>query len=120
MNSHDQDLLFELSQALLRRFALVSLNPPCAETHIEILRPMCANNNDAISVIHRLLALPNRKFGPAITIDFARYLTETLQAGVDRRIAVEEATVMYLGAQIPGFNLEVKSEIVEHLLSVDQ
>jgi len=120
MNSHDLDLLFELSQALLRRFALVSLNPPRAETHIEILRPICGNNVDAISIIHRLLTLPNRKFGPAITIDFARYLTETLQAGVDRRIAVEEATDMYLGAQIPGFTFEVKSEMVEHLLSVAQ
>lgn len=116
MNSHDQDLLFEVSQALLRRFALVSVNPPLAEVHIEILRPICGNNPDALAITRRLLSFPQRQFGPAITIDFARYLTETLEAGVDRRVAVEEAIDMFLGPQIAGFTTDVKSDFVRYLL----
>lgn len=71
MNDRDQDLLFEMSEALVRRFAVIRLDPPDAEGRLAII----GEDPTGIPEIDRALvrigdALDDiRPLGPAILLD---------------------------------------------------
>lgn len=91
MNTSDVDLLFEISQAFLRRFAIVKVEGPPAATHASLLKAYSTGNASVDAMVRRLSALPSAPLGPAITLDCARYVKARFDAGIEdpRELAIE-------------------------------
>ena len=79
LNTRDRDLLFTLSYALMRRFAVIDVPVPTEEEYLEILKEKGDTGSpDANARIRALLDLPHRKIGPAILIHVAAFVRERL------------------------------------------
>lgn len=93
MNSVDRDVLFEVSQALLRRFAFVNVEPPDEGAHAAILAAY--NTGDAaFDAAFKRLASPKLGLGPGITIDFAKYVRARLDAAKAAELPTETGSVL--------------------------
>jgi MoxR-like ATPase len=75
MNTKDLDLLYEVSQAFLRRFAIIDVPCPDRSAHEELLGAHATGDVAVDSVVRRLASLPDFELGPAITLDAARYVS---------------------------------------------
>jgi MoxR-like ATPase len=81
MNVFDKTLLFEMSYALMRRFAFVEVPSPSAETYIGLIRRAARDTPDAAELTATLLPVRDVKdIGPASFMDIARYLRERMLA----------------------------------------
>ncbi len=79
MNDRDKDLLFDLSEALLRRFAVIEVPTPTAQDWATILAERARTGSPALdAVVRRVSVLSVKDLGPAVVIDAAKYLREQL------------------------------------------
>ena len=99
MNERDLDLLFEMSEALLRRFGEVRIDPPTADEWEEILAGHLPEDPDLAKWVTSLgtLKLPNMpgvRVGPAVVKDCCEYLAERTRMStspIEPRILIDEA-----------------------------
>lgn len=127
MNTFDRNMLFQLSSAFVRRFAIVNIGvPPAAELKDwisdrgvpEAELPLVTNLIDILSGV--------RPLGPAIWGDFADYL-ELRRAGVaadfsdegsEHGSAFAEAVVSFILPQLDGLDRESLQLLSEQLIEL--
>lgn len=96
MNMFDKNLLFDMSYALMRRFAFIEVGTPTDETYQKLLE-------GPGQLVAKLLEL--RRFsdlGPAIYIDAARYAARRLKDGVTESRVLYEVFYGYFLPQFEG------------------
>ena len=96
MNAFDKNLLFDMSYALMRRFAFIEVGTPSDAVYEQLV----AGPGELVRHL-----LPLRRFcdlGPAIYIDAAKYLERRLRDGVSRSRALYEAFYAYFLPQFEG------------------
>ncbi len=96
MNVFDKNLLFEMSYALMRRFAFIEVGSPSDEAYRHLLQGRG-------EVVQRLLAL--REFtdlGPAVYIDAARYAERRSRDGITESRLLYEIFYAYFLPQFEG------------------
>jgi len=96
MNAFDKNLLFDMSYALMRRFAFIEVGTPPEETYRRLLE----GGGDLVTHL-----LPLRRFcdlGPAIYLDAARYAERRLRDGISRSRVLYEAFYAYFLPQFEG------------------
>jgi MoxR-like ATPase len=82
LNTRDRDLLFTLSYALLRRFAVIDVPVPPAAALIDLLKAHGDTGSAAVSSrIQALTELPHRQLGPAVLLDVARLCQSRIALG---------------------------------------
>lgn len=96
MNVFDKNLLFEMSYALMRRFAFVEVTSPGEDVFRELLEP----HHD---VVTDLLLLRNfRDLGPAVYLDAARFADRRSRDEVTRSRLLYETFYSYFLPQLEG------------------
>jgi MoxR-like ATPase len=107
MNVFDKTLLFEMSFALMRRFAFIEVPSPGEDVFEALIDREAGDVHEAASLAKRLLGLRELKdLGPAVYIDIARYLRERVPIGAgesDGRLLFE-AFYSYLLPQFEGID----------------
>ncbi len=96
MNAFDKNLLFDMSYALMRRFAFIEVGTPSIAIYEQLLE-------GPGEMIRQLL--PLRRFcdlGPAIYIDAARYAERRMRDGISRSRVLYEAFYAYFLPQFEG------------------
>ncbi len=96
MNAFDKNLLFDMSYALMRRFAFIEVGTPSEQVYRDLLE------GDGDIVQH---LLPLRRFcdlGPAIYLDAARYAERRLKDGITPSRVLYEAFYAYFLPQFEG------------------
>jgi energy-coupling factor transporter ATP-binding protein EcfA2 len=107
MNVFDKNLLFEMSFALMRRFAFVEVVPPEEEAYRELI----AGPGE---VVGRFLGLRNLKeLGPAVFIDGARYAAKRAAEAPTESRLLYEVFYAYLLPQFEGFDDDQASDLYE-------
>lgn len=82
MNVFDKSLLFEMSFALMRRFAFIEVPSPPREDFERLIDQQVGGDEEAAATARQLLKLRDLKdLGPAVFIDLARFLRERRSAG---------------------------------------
>lgn len=107
MNVFDKTLLFEMSFALMRRFAFIEVASPAAAKFEDLIDDNAAGETKAATLAKRLLALRDIKdLGPAVFIDLTRFLREriTVQSAEDGQLLFE-AFYSYLLPQFEGIDV---------------
>jgi MoxR-like ATPase len=107
MNVFDKTLLFEMSFALMRRFAFVEVPAPDDDVFVELVEQAAQGSEHAADLTRRLLALRELKdLGPAIFMDVAAFLSERLRirGGDDDGALLFEAFYGYLLPQFEGID----------------
>jgi MoxR-like ATPase len=104
MNVFDKSLLFEMSFALMRRFAFIEVPSPDLDVFEELIREAADEDEQAGELTMRLLALRAEKdLGPALFMDMARYLKVRVhEDGADPGQLAFEAFYSYLLPQFEG------------------
>jgi MoxR-like ATPase len=98
MNAFDKNLLYDMSYALMRRFAFIEVGTPDQPTFEELLD----GDGDIIKAL-----LPLRRFrdlGPAIYLDAAVYAARRLQDDVTASRVLYEAFYAYFLPQFEGID----------------
>ena len=91
MNVFDKFLLFEMSYALMRRFAFIEVPAPTDDVYTDLITREASPNPLASAVAVSLLPLRGvKELGPALFMDIARYARERFEGG-----ATDEATVTF-------------------------
>lgn len=79
MNVFDKSLLFQMSFALMRRFAFIEVASPPEKVFNELIDKAAEDDTAAADLTKRLLAVRKEKdIGPAVFIDLARFFKERL------------------------------------------
>jgi MoxR-like ATPase len=105
MNVFDKTLLFEMSFALMRRFAFIEVPSPSPAVFEALIERETAGDTDAADLAKRLLALRELKdLGPAVFMDLSRYLRErlALEPAADQGQLLFEGFYAYLLPQFEG------------------
>ncbi len=108
MNTFDRNLLFQLSSAFVRRFAVVYVGIPAAEELKEWIaqRDLASDELAALSGLIDLV-VSVRPLGPAIWSDFADYLTtRRTDVGSSGHAGVLEALTAFVLPQMDGLEPE--------------
>jgi MoxR-like ATPase len=119
LNTRDRDLLFNLSYALLRRFAVIEIPVPEAAEMAAILEARAATGDEDVDQrLAALASLPARQLGPAILIDCGCYLKERLPLrepgeGPDKVLA--EALAAFVLPQLDDLSRPQQGEVMRHL-----
>jgi hypothetical protein len=98
MNVFDKNLLFEMSYALMRRFAFIEVGAPDDESYRRLL-------DGPGAIVSQLLCL--RKFtdlGPAVYLDAAKYAARRSQDGPTPSRLLYEVFYAYFLPQFEGFD----------------
>ncbi|MEM9202573.1 MAG: AAA family ATPase [Actinomycetota bacterium] len=96
MNVFDKNLLFEMSYALMRRFAFIEVGTPSEEAYRELL-------HGGGEVVQHLLELRNfTDLGPAVYIDAAKYATRRALDGITQSRLLYEIFYAYFLPQFEG------------------
>lgn len=96
MNVFDKNLLFEMSYALMRRFAFVEVTSPDAHVFEELL-------SSSHGVVSDLLLLRRfRDLGPAVYLDAARFADRRARDDVSRSRLLYETFYSYFLPQLEG------------------
>jgi MoxR-like ATPase len=113
MNVFDKSLLFEMSYALMRRFAFVEIPSPAEEVFGELI-DHATSNLEARAQAKKLLGVRKVKdIGPAVFMDIARYLTERAATGSgEEPKLIFEAFYSYLLPQFEGLNDEQGTDLL--------
>ena len=100
-------MLFSMSYALLRRFAIIEVGLPPREDFIKILAEKAPTGSaDLDQRLRALIDLPHRRLGPAVLIDCGNYIAERLvlppvpNLKVDPPSVIEEALAAYVVPQL--------------------
>jgi MoxR-like ATPase len=123
LNTRDRDLLFSLSYALMRRFAVIDVPVPSDETTAEILKAKGGTGSASLNArVAALRDLPARPLGPAILLDVAGYLRERLALGnASEDDVFAEALIAFVLPQLDDLSRSQQSAVVmftkEHLLT---
>ncbi|WP_436795958.1 AAA family ATPase [Actinospongicola halichondriae] len=96
MNVFDKNLLFEMSYALMRRFAFVEVTSPSHEVFEELLAP----HHDVVTDL--LLLRRFRDLGPAVYLDAARFADRRARDDVTRSRLLYETFYSYFLPQLEG------------------
>jgi len=103
MNDRDRDLLFDLSEALLRRFAIIQVDPPQPHLWKKLLEAKGETGDAVLDVaIGKLANLNHKKLGPAVVLDAANHLRAQLllhdetETPLDRPAMLREAVRLYI------------------------
>ena len=96
MNVFDKNLLFEMSYALMRRFAFVEVTSPAHEVFEELLEP----HHDVVTDL--LLLRRFRDLGPAVYLDAARFADRRARDDVTRSRLLFETFYSYFLPQLEG------------------
>lgn len=123
MNDRDRDLLFELSEALLRRFAVIDVPPPTTPQLWEQLLAAKGRTGDAAIdlAISKLSSIPHLALGPAVVLDAAaqirsrRLLADELEAELKADAAFSEAVDLYVRPHLRGLPPHLLPESEEYL-----
>ena len=84
MNERDRDLLFTLSEAFIRRFAVIRIGTPSSEGDwIEALRSNSTADEQLIHAAARIATTPDLEIGPAVLQDCLRYATHRVAVGYE-------------------------------------
>jgi hypothetical protein len=108
MNVFDKSLLFEMSYALMRRFAFIDVGSPSEAVFSALIDDWAEGDDDAAAVAKSLLVVRATKdIGPAVFRDIARYARERrLDRSVDPGELAFEAFFSYLLPQFEGIDDE--------------
>jgi MoxR-like ATPase len=111
MNVFDKSLLFEMSFALMRRFAFVEVPSPALEDFEVLLAGEAKMDATALEVATQMLALRSLKdLGPAVYMDLARFARERRAVSdISDGDLAYEAFYSYLLPQFEGID-EVQGE----------
>ena len=110
MNDYDRGQLFQLSHALMRRFAFVHLGSPGADVFANLV----SGPGELVKDL-----LPLRRFqdlGPAIFIDAAEFAALRLLDGASRSMVLLETFNAYFLAQLDGTPAAEIAPVLEPLL----
>lgn len=104
MNVFDKSLLFEMSFALMRRFAFIEVPSPDLPTFEHLITSAADGDAQAVELTMRFLALRSHKdLGPALFMDMARYLAARGQTdGAEQAQLAFEAFYSFLLPQFEG------------------
>src|SRR5829696_7066212 len=98
MNVFDKNLLFEMSYALMRRFAFIEVGTPSEESYQRLLQ-------GPGQIVACLLPLRNfSDLGPAVYLDAARYASRRAQDGPTESRLLYEVFYAYFLPQFEGFD----------------
>ena len=98
MNVFDKNLLFEMSYALMRRFAFVEVTSPSEEVFTQLLE-------GPGSLVRRLLPLRTfRDLGPAVYLDAAKYAARRAQDGTTESRVIYETFYAFFLPQFEGMD----------------
>jgi energy-coupling factor transporter ATP-binding protein EcfA2 len=98
MNVFDKNLLFEMSYALMRRFAFVEVTSPSAEVFDRLLE-------GPGSLVRRLLPLRNfRDLGPAVYLDAAKFVARRTTDDVSESRLLYETFYAFFLPQFEGMD----------------
>ena len=98
MNVFDKNLLFEMSYALMRRFAFIEVASPTAEIFDKLL-------DGPGSIVKRLLPLRSyRDLGPAVYLDAARFAARRSADGPSESRLLYETFYAYFLPQFEGMD----------------
>lgn len=110
LNDRDQDLLFDMSEALMRRFAVIEVGPPTRALWERILADCGGTGNErwdtALRRILEVPALRERPLGAAVLLDCVRHLRQTnalyeeQEQDVDDVEALQEVLDIYIKPQL--------------------
>ncbi|MFQ5558925.1 MAG: AAA family ATPase [Acidimicrobiales bacterium] len=113
MNVFDKNLLFEMSYALMRRFAFIEVGTPSDDAYRKLLKGRG-------EVVGRLLGL--RQFndlGPAVYLDAAKYAARRSRDGITESRLVYEVFYAYFLPQFEGMEerraMTLYRTVAEHL-----
>lgn len=98
MNAFDKNLLYDMSYALMRRFAFIEVSSPSEETYQRLL----SGSGELVRAF-----LPLRHFidlGPAVYLDAARYAERRLRDDVTRSRVLFEVFYAYFLPQFDGLD----------------
>jgi MoxR-like ATPase len=104
MNVFDKSLLFEMSFALMRRFAFIEVPAPSDDVYQTLIRQQLANDDTALQqhverVVMPLLDLRGvKELGPALFIDMARFAPRPAASRRTARPGADPAAVLQLPA----------------------
>jgi MoxR-like ATPase len=106
MNVFDKSLLFEMSFALMRRFAFIEIPSPGEAVFRELVSMEAEGDPQAVEVTMSFLPLRAHKdLGPALFMDMGRYLAHRGQMdGVDQGQLAFEAFYSFLLPQFEGID----------------
>jgi hypothetical protein len=118
MNVFDKNLLFEMSYALMRRFAFIEVGAPSDEAYRKLLTGPGA-------VVAKLLPLRHlTNLGPAVYLDAAKYAARRAQDGVTESRVVYEVFYGYFLPQFEGMEerraTTLYRTVAEHLDPLEQ
>jgi hypothetical protein len=117
MNVFDKNLLFEMSYALMRRFAFVEVASPGEDAYRALLE-------GPGSIVRELLPLRRfRDLGPAVYLDAARFAARRAQDDVSRSRVLYEVFYGYFLPQFEGIDDEAATALyraIEPLLDTKE
>ena len=118
MNAMDKHLLFDMSYALMRRFAFIEVGTPPEAVYEQLL-------GGPESLIRNLLPLRTLKdLGPAIYVDAAKYAHRRAQDGITDSRLIYEVFYAYFLPQFEGMDhrqgLRLQRLLSEHLDPAEQ
>ena len=119
MNVFDKNLLFEMSYALMRRFAFIEVGTPSEEKYRKLL------DRPGGSIVEKLLALRQlNDLGPAVFLDAAKYAARRIRDGVTESRVRYEVFYAYFLPQFEGFEerraMTLYRLVAEHLDPAEQ
>jgi hypothetical protein len=107
MNVFDKSMLFDMSFALMRRFAFVEVPSPSEAVFQALIEREAAGGNLAASLATKLLNLRQIKdLGPAVFMDMARFFQQREAIGGNEGQLVFEGFYSYLLPQFEGIDPE--------------
>jgi MoxR-like ATPase len=121
MNVFDKSLLFEMSYALMRRFAFIEVPAPGKARFEELIDKWAGDSGAAGEATKKLLPIGEvKEIGPAVYRDIARFAAARLS--IDAEMPVEElcfqAFYSYLLPQFEGLGDDHGAELERALLEV--
>lgn len=122
LNDHDKDLLFEMSEAMLRRFAHVPVGYPGGKEWAKILTLEQDLGVEPLDrAIRQLTTLP-RPLGPAIVLDCKRFLQQQLLVvgeSLDPVAAIEATYHAYVEPQLGFLAKDERDAIRAQLFAIE-
>jgi MoxR-like ATPase len=120
MNVFDKSLLFEMSYALMRRFAFIEVPSPSREVFTDLIGRWAEGSTEAASAAEDLLAVREVKdIGPAVYRDIARFARERVgQGSVAPTDLRYQAFYSYLLPQFEGITDEQGERLMRILLRI--
>ena len=110
LNDRDRDLLFDMSEALMRRFAVVEVAPPSTNLWKQILKESGGTGRQswdtALGNVLAAPALQSRPLGAAVLLDCVHHLRqvalldEEQGTRIDEVLSLQEAFDLYLKPQL--------------------